>query len=192
MREALPERERVPSYYCRSEQTRAILEALTDASLEAKAALEDVIDQFFVETATWGLDHWEAQVGLSPGPGQSVDARRAAVRQKLVANGNTTEEMVQGIAEAVTGYRARVLLHEDYSFSLEFWGEKTTLAAIDIAEVYAMVEQIKPAHLKFVITGLRWMDFESLGLTWAWFDKAQPTWNELEGELFCVHGPEAG
>ena len=57
----LPNRERVPEYHYASEQSKALIDMLEDASLEAKAALEDVMAQFFVATATWGLTLWEQQ-----------------------------------------------------------------------------------------------------------------------------------
>lgn len=60
----LPNRERVPEYHYASEQSKALIDMLEDASLEAKAALEDVMAQFFVATATWGLTLWEQQVGI--------------------------------------------------------------------------------------------------------------------------------
>lgn len=49
-----------------------------------------------------------------------------------------------------------------------------------------MVEQIKPAHLQFIISGLTWNDIESVGLTWQWFDDTPASWAEFESK-FCVH-----
>ncbi|WP_298035327.1 putative phage tail protein [uncultured Dysosmobacter sp.] len=186
MRETLPERERVPAYHYACEQSKAIIETLADASLEAKAALEDVIDQFFVDTATWGLRLWEQQVGIQTDASLSQAARRAAIKQKLVASGNTTAEMVRGLAESITGYEARVIVNGDYSFSLEFLGEANTLADINVEEVRSIVEQIKPAHLRFVISGLTWADVESVGLIWQWFEDNPTTWAEFDAK-FCVH-----
>lgn len=185
----LPQREMAPEYFYGHGQTEAILEALTDASLTAKAALADTADQLFVQSATWGLELWEHQVGIATDPTLSLTERRKAVLEKLTASGNTTADMVRSIAETLTGYQARVIMHQDYSFSLEFLGEQTELAPIDVSQVRAMVEQIKPAHLRFVITSLRWQDFEDLGMTWGWFDDHPVTWEQLEGEMFCVHGP---
>ena len=75
----LPNRERVPEYHYASEQSKALIDMLEDASLEAKAALEDVMAQFFVDTATWGLTLWEQQVGIetdnSPPRGHPAKAR---------------------------------------------------------------------------------------------------------------------
>lgn len=182
----LPRRELAPPYYLAHEQSRAIIETLADASLKAKTALADVMDQFFVDTATWGLSLWEWQVGLQTDTSLSTDARRAAVRQKLVASGNTTAEMVRSLAESITGYEARVIVNSDYSFSLEFLGEKNELADIDVEEVRSIVEQIKPAHLRFVISGITWADVESVGLTWQYFEDNPTTWAEFESK-FCVH-----
>ena len=71
----------------------------------------------------------------------------------------------------LTGYEARVVVNSsDYSFSLEFLGEENTLADIDVRQVRRMVEQIKPAHLQFMISGLTWDDTESTDPTWQWFE----------------------
>lgn len=185
----LPKRERVPDYHYASEQSKALIEALEDASLEAKAALEDVMAQFFINTATWGLTLWERQVGIETNSALSLEARRSAVLQKLVARGNTTAEMIRGLAETITGYEARVTNNDDYSFSLSFWGEKDQLADIDVEELKTIVEQIKPAHLRFIITAITWGDLESVNLTWRYFEDNPTTWGELESML-CVHAKE--
>ena len=182
----LTECELVPGYHLACAQSRALIETLADASLDAKAALEDVMDQFFVETATWGLDLWEQQVGIETNHSLSQADRRAAIKQSLVANGNTTAEMVRQLAEAITGYEARVIVNQDYSFSLEFLGEKNELADIDVEGLRSVVEQIKPAHLRFVISGVTWGDIESVGLIWQYFETNKMTWAEFESK-FCVH-----
>lgn len=182
----LTECELVPGYHLACAQSRALIETLADASLDAKAALEDVMDQFFVETATWGLDLWEQQVGIETNHSLSQADRRAAIKQSLVANGNTTAEMVRQLAEAITGYEARVIVNQDYSFSLEFLGEKNELADIDVEGLRSIVEQIKPAHLRFVISGVTWGDIASVGLTWQYFESNKMTWAKFESK-FCVH-----
>ena len=182
----LTERELVPGYHLACAQSRALIETLTAASLDAKAALEDVMAQLFVETATWGLDLGEQQGGIETDHSLSQADRRAAIKQSLVASGNTTAEMVRQLAEAITGYEARVIVNQDYSFSLEFLGEKNELADIDVEGLRSVVEQIKPAHLRFVISGVTWGDIESVGLTWQYFETNKTTWAEFESK-FCVH-----
>ena len=97
--------------------------------------------------------------------------------------------MVRELAETMTGFRAKVVINDDYSFSLEFLGAKTELVGIDVSEIQAVVEQIKPAHLRFIISGPTWEDVESAGLTWQWFEAPPATWEEFEAK-FCIHGEE--
>ena len=184
---SLPVRERVPDRYYRHPQTAAILKTLEKQSRISAAQIDDLLKQFFVETATWSLHLWEAKYGIAVDESMPLTKRRAAVRDKMTAAGNTTAEMVRQLAMALTGYEARVVVHSaDYSFSLEFLGEETTLADIDVSQVRKMVEQIKPAHLQFIISGLTWNDIEGVGLTWRWFDDNASTWAEFESK-FCIH-----
>lgn len=186
MKEILPKREQVPDYYYVSQESKAIIETLTDASLAAKEALEDVLDQFFVNTATWSLKFWEEQVGLHTDRTMNAAARRAAIQKQLIACGNTTEKMVQELAESITGYPARVAVHGDYSFSLELLGEETGFADVDVAEIYSIVDQVKPAHLRFLLSGSTWADAEGVALTWKWFEDSPTTWEKFEN-MCCIH-----
>lgn len=186
MKEILPKRERVPDYYCVSQESKAIMETLVNASFAVKEALDDVLDQFFVNTATWSLKFWEEQVGLHTDGPMSDTARRTAIQKQLIACGNTTEKMVQELAESITGYPARVAVHGDYSFSLEFLGEEAGFADVDVTEIYSIVEQMKPAHLQFLISGSTWADAEGAALTWKWFEDSPTTWKKFEN-MCCIY-----
>lgn len=187
---SLPPRQRVPDRYYRHPQTAAILGALEDESDLSAGQVEDLLDQFFVETATWSLYFWEEKYGVAVDELKPLEDRRTAVRAKMTAAGNTTAEMIRQLAMVITGYEARVVVHSaDYSFSLEFLGEENTLADIDVSQVRRMVESIKPAHLRFIISGITWDDVESVGITWRWFEDRPTAWEEFEG-MFCIHAKE--
>lgn len=184
---SLPVRERVPDRYYLHSQTTAILEDLEKQSNISTDQIDDLLKQFFVETATWSLYLWENKYGIAVDESKPLADRRAAVRDKMTAAGNTTAEMVCQLAMALIGYEARVVVNSaDYSFSLEFLGEEPPLADIDVSQVQKIVEQIKPAHLQFIISGLTWNDIESVGLTWQWFDDTPTTWAAFENK-FCIH-----
>lgn len=183
-------RERIPNRYGAHPQTAAILETLEKQSAISADQADDLLNQFFIETATWSLQLWERKYGIPVDASKSLEERRSAVRDQMTAAGNTTAEMVRQLAMTLTGYEARVVVNStDYSFSLEFLGEENTLADIDVSQVRRMVEQIKPAHLQFIIEGLTWNDIEDVGLTWHWFDDTPTTWAEFE-KKFCVHKEE--
>ena len=187
---SLPPWQRVPDRYYKHPQTAAILEALEEQSDLSAEQVDDLLDQFFIDTATWSLYLWEQSYGILVDESKPLETRRSAVRDKMTAAGNTTAEMVRQLAMAMTGYEARVVVNSaDYSFSLEFLGESNTLADIDVSQVRNMVEQIKPAHLRFIISGLTWADVESVLLTWQWFEDNPTTWEQFESK-FCVHAKE--
>lgn len=185
----LPIRERVPEYHYASAQSRAIIESLDAAAQEAKAAWQDVLAQLEIDTATWGIPLWEWQVGIETDNTRPLSSRRSAIKQRLLACGNTTAERIQELAKALTGYDACVVDNHDYSFSLSFWGAENQLAEIDIKELTSIVEEIKPAHLRFVLPGITWRELESVKLTWRYFEDTNTSWARLES-MFCVHKKE--
>ena len=162
------QREQVPVRYRQNAQTAALLDTLGLTADELAVLVEDVKAQFFVDTATWALPLWEAQVGISAKPGTSDDARRAAIRTHLVASGNT---------------------NEDYSFTLRFRGATTELVQLDRSSLADAIELIKPAHLRFIISGLTWYALESVGMTWQQIEDAEYTWDQFEG-LTPVYGSD--
>ena len=123
------QREQVPVRYRQNAQTAALLDTLGLTADELAVLVEDVKAQFFVDTATWALPLWEAQVGISAKPGTSDDARRDAI------------------------------------------------------------ELFKPAHLRFISSGLTWYALESVGMTWQQIEDAEYTWDQFEG-LTPVYGSD--
>ena len=176
MSELLPRRERVAAYHYACPESKAIIECLTDASLEAKAALADVMAQFFIHTATWSLDAWEYQVGLPSVGGQSLSERRAAVAKRLLSSGNTTAETIRELAETFTSHPIQLVDHHDYSFSLKLLEEGLTLLDINSAELRDILEQVKPAHLRFDLGGITWAELEARELIWQWFEDHPTKW----------------
>lgn len=63
---------------------------------------------------------------------------------------------MSGIATAMTGYAAEVQTNNDYSFTLRFRGATTELVQLDRSSLADAIELIKPAHLRFIISGLTW------------------------------------
>lgn len=179
-------REKVPARYRKNAQTAALLDALGISAQELAELVEDVKNQFFIDTATWSLPLWEYQVGITPDANASEEVRRSAIKARLLIGGNTTAETVSNMATAVTGYAARVLLGDDYSFTLEFLGEKDDLVEMDLGSLTDAVELISPAHLRFIIAALTWRRFEAVDMTWRKLENANMTWRRLEASIPIV------
>ncbi len=178
--EQLPQRLRDSPY------TVAVSSPMAEMAGAYKQATYDLAEQFCVNTATWALVEWERLVGITPAAGQTLEARRSAVIAKLCSSGTTNAEMIRALAEALTGYSARVTENfGDYSFSLRFYGEENGFINIDAELLMNTVEEVKPAHLRFIIEIIRWGDIEAAGMTWADMEERFPTWADVENAFFC-------
>lgn len=176
----LPGYERLPEYHMRSPETKAIVEVTTNAALRARADAEDGLNQLFVGSATWGLELWEALMGITPDPGQSEADRRAAIVTKMMGSGTCNAAMIAALAKAVTGYDAVVEeLFSQYTFQLYFVGDGPGLVEVDRETIIRMVEEVKPAHLKFQFRPVTWADVAAVYETWGDVMATWMTWREI-------------
>ena len=173
-------REKVPVRYRKNAQTAALLDTLGLAAQQMAELVEDVKKQFFIETATWSLPLWEYQVGITPPANATETSRRNAIKAHLLAGGNTNADTVRDMATAMTGYAARVIMNDDYSFTLEFLGETDDLVELELSSLTDSVNLISPAHLRFIIAGLTWERFEAVNMTWQKLEDMNMTWERLE------------
>ena len=93
----------LPSYFFLGNNNRRIMELIAVILADYENRIDEVRDQFFVETATWGLVYWEQLVGL-PINADSLDyeARRAAILNKL-RDCSSEKCFVEGIENIING-----------------------------------------------------------------------------------------
>lgn len=177
----LPSTQRVQEHIEASPESMGIIVALTNAALAARAAVLDSTDQLHVQSATWGLSLWEELLAITPAAGASDEARRTAITTKLLGSGTCDAGMIQSIVKQLTGYDCVVVEQTSvYTFSIYFVGDTSEFKDFDLPAILAAVEEVKPAHLKFVITPITWGDLEATGLTWGELALRFPTWGSVE------------
>ncbi|WP_373845088.1 YmfQ family protein [Clostridium sp.] len=139
---------------------------------------EDILNQCFVDTATWGLVFWESIFNITTDLNKSYEDRRAVIKAKLRGSGTTTRQMIKNTAEAFSGGECDVIMHpEDNSFTVQFIGIKGIPKNLE--DFKHMLEDIKPAHLGYYLkyTYTVWDFLKNENLTWG---QAKPkTWNDL-------------
>lgn len=131
------------------------------------AAIDELLKQFFVDTATWGLEFWERELGLVSDTTKSYERRREMIKAKLRGAGTTTKEMIQNVAAAFSG--GDVVVEEEPEkahFTIRFVG--TVGIPPNMAGLTKTLEEIKPAHLSYsyVFTWSWWANLTEKGLTW--------------------------
>ena len=65
-----------------------------------RARVLDWLAQLTIDTATWGIVHWEREYGVTPRATDTLDDRRSRVKAKLRAPQTTTRAMLENVAAA--------------------------------------------------------------------------------------------
>lgn len=163
----------LPSFYYNSEEVRNIQASIGVENDKLKLAIEDLIDQVFVETATWGLEYWERYVGVEVDKNETLLNRRSRILTRLRGQGTTTKEMIKNVCKSFTGGEVDVIEHNnDYHFVIKFIDIRGIPGNINYLS--NAIEEIKPAHLRFA--------FEYTYNWWGLF--LGDTWEEVKANTW--------
>lgn len=139
-------------------------------------ALPNLLQQFFVKTATWGLDFWEYELGLATDRSNSYVRRREIIQAKLRGSGTSTKERIKSVAIAFSGGEVDVIEYpEEYRFEVKFIG--VLGIPPNMAGFLNMLDEIKPAHLGYSIsyTYTVWNMLKPLN----WNEAGTRTWSQI-------------
>lgn len=107
---------------------------------------EDLLNQGFIDTATWGLSCWEAQYGIKTNVNLSYEERREIVRAKIRGQGMCTKEMLKNVCRSFNGGTVRIIENTaPYTFTIQFIDTKGVPKNVE--KLKEVINQIKPAHL---------------------------------------------
>ena len=135
---------KLPSFYD-NDITKPIQDSLNIESNSINDEVDNILNQFFVDSATFGLDYWERMLGI-PKNNFDIDTRRENIKAKMRSRGTTTVSVIKNICEAYSNGIVEVIVnHSDYSFVIDFVGAIGVPKAF--AELDKVIEEIKPCHL---------------------------------------------
>lgn len=142
----------LPAFLQKDGNFRAICETFSWEHEKVRQAILDVLDQFFVNTATWGLVLWERVLDLHPRPSENYGFRRKKILAKL-QGAQTSTVAVMNLIVNTYGY-GYVEEHNDrYYFNIY----TTTQNERDLKEMEQQILFYKPAHLGInVYLGFSW------------------------------------
>ncbi|WP_038299015.1 putative phage tail protein [Metaclostridioides mangenotii] len=107
---------------------------------------QDTFNQFFVDTATWGLDYWEKMLCIKTNTKLSYKTRRSNIKGKMRGRGTTTIQVLKSICEAYTKREADIKEHaKEFLIVLDIIINDCDYNTV--VELDKFVDQIKPAHL---------------------------------------------
>jgi hypothetical protein len=199
----------VPRYYEDIREARAILDTDSDSINGLIVNIDDVLAQFHVDTATWGLDIWERFVGLPSNATYSVwnsleqrsvifdglewktwdaiehsyvslDDRRAAIKSRLRGTGTVTKTMLKSVCAAYTGGTVDII-EDSSAFKVQIVFTDIAGVPSNMDALQAVIRDIMPAHLliEYVYRYLRWDELDGKAMSWDTLDANAYTWDEF-------------
>ena len=137
----------VPKFIQQARSYKAIIDAQGPEFDQLRTNIDDILKQFYVETATeWGLDLWEQMLGLKSYAGKPLDQRRSRIISKLRGMGTVTVSLIKNVAESYVYGTVEVTEQpSQYSFTVKFVDTRGIPPNLD--DLKAAIENIKPAHL---------------------------------------------
>ena len=135
---------KLPSFYD-NDITKPIQNSFTVEANSINDEVENTLNQFYVDSATFGLDKWEKMLGISKN-NNDIQTRRENIKAKMRSRGTTSIEVIKNICEAYSYGEVEIVVdHANYSFEINFVGSIGVPKAF--AELDKTIEEIKPAHL---------------------------------------------
>ena len=135
---------KLPSFYDNN-ITKPIQDSLNIEANSINEEVENTLNQFYVDSATFGLDYWERMLGI-PKNNNDTQTRRENIKAKMRSRGTTTVAVIKNICEAYSYGEVEIIVdHSNYSFEVHFVGSIGVPKAF--AELDKTIEEIKPCHL---------------------------------------------
>lgn len=138
----------LPQFLQEDEHFKATLAACSTEHEKYRLLLDEITNQFYVETATWGLGDWERILNLKPDAGDSYEQRRNRILLKLQGRQvSTLDFMARLCARYTVDKAAEIEEHnEENRFRVYLHGGVSDLPGLREA-----LETYKPAHLAYNI-----------------------------------------
>lgn len=173
--------EKYPNLLKDNETFKLIQKALENEDDFRKRAFQDILNQFFVVSATWGLDKWEEFAGLPISRHLKTRIRRQNILNALQNRDTVTVKTIQSLAEGYSGGACEVTeQNEEYKFTIKFVGvrgEPESLPSLKEA-----LERMKPAHLTYelIFTYMTHEEMTRYHKNWDKWEELNLTWHEFE------------
>ena len=195
----------LPNYYEDIREARAIVDRSSVSIDQLNADIRDVLAQFYVDTATWGLAIWERIVGLPSAAtfsvwdtmtqrsiifdmlekktwdliersyAASLDERRSAVKSRLRGTGTVTKDLLISVCAAYTGGTVEIV-EVPSEFRVQIVFTDITGVPSNMTTLQDVIREIMPAHLL--------IEYVYRYLRWNELDGYVWTWDTLDAKVY--------
>ena len=124
---------------------KEIFKAIGNQFTSYEEFVDELANQFFIDSATWALEYYEKELGIKTDETKTFAQRRAVIKAKIRGAGKVSSLVLKFVAESFLdgvvdiGFDGEIIADITY---LDF-AEKI----LDASDMRAALFQIKPAHL---------------------------------------------
>lgn len=134
----------LPRYYDDIKDFQELMKAEAKILADLDNTLDDVVNQLFIETATWALVRWEKIFGILTDESKPIDQRRSVLKSKTRGAGVTTKALVEEVAES--WYNGDIdVIEQPESIGIKF--NSSLGIPSNLTDVQKALREIIPAHL---------------------------------------------
>ena len=151
--------EKMPGYYRKSKVMNDLIHSIENEFERLKSETTLTENQFFVILSDRDMKNHEEDVGLIPDTSADIETRQGRVLSKLRGTGTVTKTMMKNVAASFVNGDIEIIEYpSEYCFAVKFTSK--TGVPYNIADIQAMIEEIKPAHLavEYIFTYRLWQD----------------------------------
>ena len=113
-----------------------------------EAYLTELLQQFYIKSATWALEDWEAEFGLAADSTLTLRQRRARVLARLNSNPPATVRMLENLVLQTLSANAVTIVERPAEYSFDIY-VNTDYLVETFAIADEAVRQARPAHLSY-------------------------------------------
>ena len=149
----------MPGYYRKSKVMNDLIHSIENEFERLKSETTLTENQFFVILSDRDIKNHEEDVGLISDTSADIETRRGRVLSKLRGTGTVTKTMMKNVAASFVNGDIEIIEYpSEYCFTVKFTSK--TGVPYNIADIQAMIEEIKPAHLavEYIFTYRLWQD----------------------------------
>lgn len=134
----------IPWYYLESVVMNELIDASGIEFDNVRDVIDDILNQFFVATATWGLDSWEKFLGITD-TSKTIDARRQAIIQKINGSQTATLDFMTRLVNRYIDDKSGIVVDHPETYSIEI-----DIPLIDKEHLKEIIQDVNtyiPAHI---------------------------------------------
>lgn len=135
----------LPKFLAKDKVMFHMLAAYSAQHEKQRLILDDLSNQFFAQTATWGLAEWERLVDIAPQDGTDIATRRAAVLLKLRMPPSVTVDFLEKLINQYIADKSGTVTDHPETYSTDF--DIPLLDKESMAGVTRDVRTYIPAHI---------------------------------------------